>query len=159
MVFGDDGPAVAKLLDLSLAGIDHGLNGEGHARLNDFQCAGSAVVQNLGLFVELFADAVPTKLSHNGVALAFGKALDGMSNVAQMHPRFDHHDAVPHGLMGDLAQALGRNGAFATNEHATGVAMPTVFDHGDVDIDDVTFFKLFVIGNAVADLVIDRGAN
>ena len=37
--------------------------------------------------------------------------------------------------------------------------MPAVFDDGDVDVDDVAFFQLLVTGNAMANLVVDRGAN
>ncbi len=66
---------------------------------------------------------------------------------------------MPHGVIGELAQTLGGDGAFAHDEHAAGVAMPAIFDDGDVDVDDVAFFQRLVIGYAVAHLVVDRGAN
>ena len=44
-------------------------------------------------------------------------------------------------------------------EHAAGVAMPAVFDDGDVDVDDVAFFQRLVVGNAMTHLVVDGGAN
>ena len=37
--------------------------------------------------------------------------------------------------------------------------MPTVFDDGDVDVDDIAFFEHLVIGNAMANLMVDGGAN
>ncbi len=37
--------------------------------------------------------------------------------------------------------------------------MPTIFDHSDVYIDDIAFFECLVIGDAVADLVIDGCAD
>ena len=66
---------------------------------------------------------------------------------------------MPHGLIGDGAKTFGCNGGIAHNEHATCVTMPAVFDDGDVDVDDIAFFKLLVIGNAVANLMVDGGAN
>ena len=44
-------------------------------------------------------------------------------------------------------------------EHAAGVTMPTVLDGGDVDVERITFFEWLVVGNSVANLVIDRSAN
>ena len=82
-----------------------------------------------------------------------------MTNVYQMRPGFDFHNAMPHGFIGELAQALGRDRSFSHDEHATGVAMPTVLDHRDVNVDDVPFFQDFLTGNAMANLVVDRGAN
>jgi len=49
--------------------------------------------------------------------------------------------------------------ALADDEHAAGVAVPAVLDDGDVDVDDVALFERLVIGDAVANLVVDRGAN
>src|SRR5690606_41451135 len=44
--------------------------------------------------------------------------------------------------------------------HAAGVAVPAVEDHGDVDVEDVARGQhLPLVGDAVADDVVDRGAN
>ena len=37
--------------------------------------------------------------------------------------------------------------------------MPTIFDHRDVNVDDVAFFQNLVAGNAVTNLMVDRSAN
>ncbi|MNN46538.1 hypothetical protein D3C81_1609220 [compost metagenome] len=47
----------------------------------------------------------------------------------------------------------------ADGEHLAGVAVVTVLDHRDVDIDDVAILQRFVVGDAVADDVVDRGAD
>ena len=47
----------------------------------------------------------------------------------------------------------------AHHKHAAGIAMPAVFDDGHVDIDDIAFFERFVTGDAMANLVVDRGAD
>jgi len=160
-VFGDDAPAIllGAVLDFLGAGIDHGLDGEGHAGHEFFQGAGAAVMQHLGLFVEAFANTVAAKFTHDAKALAFGEFLNGKANVTQMHAGFDHHDALPHGFVGEGAQTLGGDGHLAHMEHAAGVTVPAIFDDGHIDIDNVALFERLVIGDAMADLVVDRGAD
>jgi hypothetical protein len=68
-------------------------------------------------------------------------------------------DALPHGLVGQSAQAPGGDRAFADRVHAAGVAVPAVLDHRDVDVDDVAVLQRALVRNAVADLVIHRGAD
>ena len=158
-VFGDDGPAVAHFLDFFAADVEHGLNRDRHAGLELAQRAGAAVVKNLRLFMKLLTNAVAAKFAHHTQAVAFGKALNRMAHVAQIGPGLDLDDAVPHGVIGQRAQAFGRHRAFAHNEHAAAVAVPAVLDDGHVHIDDVAFLQRLVIGNAVADLVVDGGAD
>ena len=43
--------------------------------------------------------------------------------------------------------------------HAAGIAMPAIDDDGDVDIDDVAIDQLLRPRNAVADHMVDRGAD
>ena len=66
---------------------------------------------------------------------------------------------MPHGFVGGVAKSFGRNGNVAHHEHAAGVAMPPIFDDSDVNVDDVTFFQGFFIGDAMANLMVDGGAN
>ncbi len=65
---------------------------------------------------------------------------------------------MPHGVEGQVDQSLGRNRCFSNHEHPAGVAEPAVLDDGHVDVDDVALFQRLVVGNAVADHVVDRGA-
>ncbi|MNG99861.1 hypothetical protein D3C79_590410 [compost metagenome] len=44
-------------------------------------------------------------------------------------------------------------------EHAAGVAVVAVLDHGDVDVQRVTVLERLVVGDAVADHMVDRGAD
>ena len=60
--------------------------------------------------------------------------------------------------MGNVNQALGDGGNFADGKHAAGVAVEAVFFDGQVDVDDVAFFERLVVGDAVADDVVDGGA-
>jgi GNAT superfamily N-acetyltransferase len=48
--------------------------------------------------------------------------------------------------------------AFADHEHAAGVAVPAVLDDRDIDVDRCRLFQRLVVRDAVADLLVDRGA-
>ena len=159
MVARDDGPAIAQLFDVAATRIDHRLDGEGHAGLELFQGAWFAIVQNLRLFMKNLTDAMTAKLADHRKAVAFCKLLNGPPNVTQPSAGLDFDDAVPHGFVGQLAKPLGSNRGFADNEHATGVTMPAIFDHGDVNVDNVALFQGFVVGDAMANLMVDRSAN
>src|SRR6185312_1839834 len=159
VVLGHDGPAVAHLTDVAPAQVDHRLDREGHAGFEFFERARLAVMQHLRFFMKYLADAVAAELAHDREAVALGKLLDGPADVAQARARLDHHDAMPHGLIGHGAQAPGRDRALARDEHAAGVAVPAVLDDGHVDVDDVRLLERLVVRDAVADLVVDRGAD
>ena len=101
------------------------------------------------------ADAVAAKFLHDGIACVFGNLLAGIAYVAQCRAGFDGFDARHHGIVGGVYQALGDGGDFADGKHAARVAVEAVFFDGEVDIDDVAFFEGFVVGDAVADDVVD----
>ena len=159
MILGHHGPAIIQEPHVTLAGVDHGLDGECHAG-GQFE-AGSrfAIMQDLGVFMVYPADAVSTVFTHHGKMVALGEYLDGVADVAQPRARFDLADAVPHGLMADLGQTPCRDGRGAHEVHAARIAVETVADDGNVDIDDVAGLQLAVAGDAVADHVIDRGTD
>ena len=143
---------------MAFALVDHRLDGENHAGLQDDALSFSAVVQDLRGFVETASDAVAAKFLYDGVACVFGNLLAGVADVAQGRAGFDGGDARHHGFVGDVNQALGDGGDFADGKHAAGVAVEAVFFDGQVDVDDVAFFERLVVGNAVADDVVDGGA-
>jgi hypothetical protein len=84
------------------------------------------------------------------------EALDRGADVAQMSAGCDRANAAPHRFVRHFDQPLGLNGRRADVEHAAGVTVKTILDHGDVDVDDVAALELLVPGNAMADHVIDR---
>jgi len=154
-VFGHDGPPVVHLFDVTLTGVDHGLDGESHAFNQGLASTRRSVMQDLRVLVEPTTDTVATKFAYHAESMALREGLNGMADITQSNAGLDHDDAFPHGVVGDAAQALGRNRALAYDEHATGVTMPTILDHRDVDVDDVAFFQRLLIRNTVTDRVID----
>ena len=140
---------------MTFALVDHGLDGENHAGFEFQAWAFAAVVQDLRFAVEGAADAVAAKFLYDGIACVFGNLLAGVAYVAQCRAGFDGFDARHHGGVGGVYQALGDGGDFADGKHAAGVAVEAVFFDGEVDIDDVAFFEGFVVGDAVADDVVN----
>ena len=59
-VLGDDGPAVLQGPDVAGALIDHGLDGDGHARKQPGAASGSTEIGNTGVFVQVRAYLWPT---------------------------------------------------------------------------------------------------
>src|SRR5712691_1159799 len=154
VVLGDDGPAVGKLADRRLAGVDHGFDRESHSLLKARAGSYAPVMQDLRLLVELAPDPMAAELSHHAVSVAFGVLLDGRPDVAQKSPRVHRIDAEPHALVGGFAQPPGLYRGLADIEHAAGVAVIAVLDHRNVDIEDIAGFQHPLPGNAVADLMV-----
>ena len=143
-VFGDHSPVILKQSGLFVAGIDHGLDGEGHARFYCQPGARGAVVQNLRVFMEHPADAVTAVFAHHGEAVAFGMLLNHVPNITKLRAGLDQFNAFVHTFKTDCAQPLRPNRGFANIEHATGVAMKLILDHGNVNIDNIPVFQDFV---------------
>ena len=158
-VLGHGGPAVAEQLHLPAAEIDHRLHREEHAGPKLRAGAGLAVVQHVRRVVEDPPDAVTAEIAHHGATLALGIALDRVADVAQ--PRAGPHlgDAAHRGIVGDVDEPARLHARLADIEHAARVPVPAVEDHGHVDVHDVALLQPLVAGDAVADDVIDRGAD
>src|SRR2546429_6050443 len=84
---------------------------------------------------------------------------DALPDVAQARARTHHLDAAPHGGETGLGEALRVRWRLAHQVHAAGVAVESVADHGDVDVDDVPGLQALVIRDAVADHVVHRGTD
>ncbi|VXG76746.1 hypothetical protein CDS [Salmonella enterica subsp. enterica serovar Derby] len=107
--------------------------------------------------MEAATNTVSAVFTYHGETFAFGIFLDGGANGAQADARFHHFDAQIQALLRDAAQTLAENGRFADDKHLRGIAVEFIFNHGHVDVDDITIFQMFsVIRNAVAHHFINR---
>src|SRR3989344_636783 len=158
-VLGDRGPAIAQYLGVGAALVDHWLDGEGHASLQFHAGTGTAVVQDLRLFMEHLADAVAAELANHRKAVLLGVLLDDFTDVAQAAPRLDDFNRLVHAFLGHLRQALSPDRHVADVEHAAGVAVVAVLDDRDVDVQGVAILERLVVRDAVADHMVDRGAD
>src|SRR5262245_50174424 len=102
MVGGDDRPPVGEAAYTGSSGVDHRLHSEDHPRLQLDAGPRATVVEHLWLLVKVPADAVATELADDREAVAFGKALDRRTDVAQVGARPHSADAAPHRLVGHV---------------------------------------------------------
>ena len=158
-VLGGDRPAVV-LVDAALpgSGVDHGLDGEGHAGLEG-EVVAVPEMQHLGLLVELAADAVTAVVADNGEVVLLGDGLDDVADNGQINARPYGLYRLVEALLGDLAEPFVPGARLAANYiHAGGVAVEVVLYDSDVNVDDVARLELLRTGNAVADYVVHGDA-
>lgn len=86
--------------------------------------------------------------------------LDDVANITESDSRLDYFDSLIETFLGDPNQAFGMIGGVTDAEHLAGVTMEAILDNCYVDIDDIARLEnLVVAGDAVANHVIDRGAD
>src|SRR5271154_5150705 len=93
---------------------------------------------------------------HYAKSMLLGEILYCMPDIAKSGTCAHFADAAPHAVMGDFTQTFCLYRWRPDVEHAAGVPVPTVFDHRDIDIDDVAGFQFFLSRYAVTDHMIDR---
>lgn len=102
------------------------------------------------------AKSVATEIADDGKALSFCVFLDGVTDIAQCCAGFYDFDPFHHGIICDIAEAFCLYGDFIANIiHARCIAMPSIKNNGDVDVDDVTILQDFIAWDAVANNVVD----
>jgi hypothetical protein len=152
-------PAVGKHLHMRFAEIDHWLDGEDHAFADFRPFVRAAVMQDVRRVVEQASDAMAAEIAHHRATLRFRIGLDRRADCAGAHAGLHRRDAAQQAFIGHFHQPLGGALDLADRIHAARIAMPSVQHIGHVDIDDIAFAQRLRIRNAVADDVVDRGAD
>ncbi|GMA88050.1 hypothetical protein GCM10025868_33000 [Angustibacter aerolatus] len=136
----DDGPPVVQHAGVGVAPGEHGLDGDGEARLHPHALVAHAVVRHLRVLVHLGADAVTDVVLDDAVRRAVGggdAVLDRGPDVEQPTADAERGDALPHGVLGDPQQrGVGRVGR-VEGDRDRGVPMPAVQHGAAVDAHDV----------------------
>jgi hypothetical protein len=118
-------------------------------------------MQHLRVFVEIAADAMAAEFAHHGESRCLRRA-SGLPR--RLSPRWTPGlylgDADPHAFMGHLdTRRLARIEVSPTQNMRLVSPCQAVLDDRDVEVDDVALLQRPVVGYAMADLVIDRGAD
>ena len=151
------GPLVIGIDDsFSSARVDHRFDGKGHAGCQ-LNLAGVAMVGDLRLFME--TDTMSDKLIDNRTAMFGGDLFDLVANFINFQSRLAKSAAFHQTLKRSLHDSLLFLRDFADSYHAAAVAVVFVKNAGNIDIDNIAFFKRNVIGNAVADNFVKRSAD
>jgi len=116
-------------------------------------------VWNLQSCLKDIADAVAAIVADNTHAMGMGIGLYGLADGADGEAWFDGADALPEGFVGDADEVCGALINAAHGEGGVGVAVHTLEEEGDVDVEDVAVLEGAAVGDAVADDFIGGGAD
>ena len=86
------------------------------------------------------ANAVSTVFTNDRKAVFFYIGLNGRPDIPEVRTWFYCLDAQIQTFLADLCQALCKNAARSYDKRFAGIAMVTILDEGNVNIDDVTTF-------------------
>ena len=138
---------------------EHRLDGERHALLEGDVVAWLVVVEDDQPGVEGRVHPVAGVVADHAVAEPLGVVLDDASDDADGPARTHRLDGAVHGLLGVGDEVTGLLADVATQEGVAVVTVHTVLVGGHVDLDDVAVLQRTSIRDAVADDVVDAGAD
>src|SRR5262249_41742668 len=127
-VASDRRPAVAQDLHMRPAEIDHRLDREDHARLEQDALGGPPVMQDVGAIVKSPPKPVTAEVADHRAALGFGIGLDGMADIAGMGAALDRRNPPLETFIGDFHEPLGLSAHFACPVHPARVSVPAIED-------------------------------
>ena len=122
---------------MTFAGIHHGFNGKRHSFLKHHASTCSAVVKYLGLFMENSPYSVAAILSDHRIIGRLSILLYDLPNIAKACPGFHQREPFVEALLCNVDKPFSVRRNFPDGDHNTSVPVPTVFDDGDVDINNV----------------------
>ena len=150
-----DGPVVIPDLIIQGAEVNHRLNGQGHAWLEDVTVDGRVMVQDNKAVVEGRTNAVAGEIAHDVVAKALGIRLYNAADDVNLTAGLCCLDAAHSGLLGALYQQSMLLRDIASKEGGVIIAVHAVLIGGDINIDDVPIFNHGGIRDAVADNLVE----
>lgn len=159
-VSGSDGPIVLGVkFRESSTGVNHRLDGETHSGKQSFLTAlAVGNVRDVGILMKSSTETVSDVLANDRESPLIGFFNDVIPDHTHRTTRFQSGDRAMHSIECALAD---RASFFANgpNQECFGlIAMPTVDNTGDVDIDDIAILQDIVAGDAMADDIIDARA-
>ena len=98
-------------------------------------------------------------IAHDPVVESLRVCLDDAPDHVDFAARTHGLDAAHHRVLRALDEQVGLFVDRADLEHGAGVAVDAVLVGGDVNVDDVAVFERAVVGDAVADDLVDRGTD
>lgn len=136
-VGGDGGPPVRKDADFFGSQIDHGLDGEGHARFEFWADAAFSKIGNLGIFMETASDAVSNKFANDAEAIFNGFGFDEIGNVADAVSGPGEFHSAAQNALGDCEESLGFGGDDSNGDRSGIVSNPSIANDPDIHFNDV----------------------
>ena len=153
------GPPVGPdAAELPRALVDHRLDREREPGREHEIGRRVVVVQHRGRGVELLTDAVADERAHDAEARRFRVGLDRAADLVEARAGPHLVDALPQRFLRDLHEPAALVVDVADEEGRVAVAVHAVQVDRDVAVDDVAVEERAVVGDAVADHLVDRRA-
>ena len=105
------------------------------------------------------ANSVAAEHPDHGVPFDFCTVLNRVPDVAECGSWTNRPNPCPHGIKCRVSQDASLQRRLSDPEHPAGVSMPTVENHGDIEIQDIAALETGAVRNAVADDMIDGRAH
>ena len=113
-------------------------------------------MQHLWLFMKDASNAVAAILSNDGIVMRLAMLLNYMTDIAEGDAGLNKFNSLVEAFLSHFDQAFRMVWHFAYTEHLAGIAMETVLNDSDINIDDVPGFQgLAIAGDAVTNHVIN----
>lgn len=154
------GPVIRPRDVSVLAQSDHGFYCEGHSRLALTHGLVLGVVGNVGRAVKNGIDSVADIGPDHAAVSLFGMCLDRIAKVAEQCTGLDELDGLIETLTRSLGDADGVRVCFGAVAHIVGlvqIAMVAFVVECNIQVDNIAVHKHSLVGNAVADNLVDRG--
>ena len=117
-------------------------------------------MRNERLHVKVLANAVPAKGRDDRVAVCVRPVAVRRAHIAEEVPRTRRRNAALHTLLRHTHKPLCRSRHLANEVHTRGIRVVAAKDDRRVDVDNVPLLQHILLrGNAVADHIVDRGAD
>lgn len=153
------GPLVFEKFRLVGSFVDHRLYREDHARFHDSSSIFRGLMIDIGFFVELDPDTMPRVFSYDSVALFLGVFRYRESDISYKIPRPYFVDSEMETILGYFNDFLGSGTYFSDDIHLRSIAVVSIEDNRDVDIQDISFPEEFMlIGDSMTDSIIQGDA-
>jgi len=115
-------------------------------------------MQYLGFLMKPLSDSMSAEFPHHAVSISLGVMLNGSADISKAGAGMNFANAKPKTFIGLFAKSPGLNGGGADMEHAAGIAMKSILNDSNVNIQDVSRTQDTVTWNTMAHLMIDRRA-
>lgn len=156
------GPVVGPRAITVGSGVDHRLNGEAHTRFGGTHGLVLAIVGNVRSAVEQLVDTVTAVALDDAAVAALGMFLNHISGISEKHAGLHQLDGFVQTLSRSFDDANGlrvRAGLVSNIVGFVKIAVVAVVVQSHVDVDNVTILERSLVGDAVADGLVDRGAD
>ena len=110
--------------------------------------------------MEFYTNTVAAEFFDNGIAMLMCQLRNSSADIAQKTPRLSCFNTAQQTLLGDCNQICRRLSNLANHKHTGCVSIIAIVDSRNVYVHNVTAAQhVMLAGNAVANLVIDRGTH